>query len=115
RQYRHGEAVIARHAVLVEFERLPPGGNVDHAIPLHSIAYRQDRVEVTVVKGIERAAADGNLQQSCHPERSEGPPATSELDSSPSPRLRMTRCCFTAAASFRINCGIPSPVTAETS
>ena len=59
-QYGHGEAVIAGRCIPISLEWLPPGGNVDDAIPTHPVANRKHWLEVTAVKGIERAAADGD-------------------------------------------------------
>src|SRR6185295_9926586 len=56
----HGESMEPGRGVAIRFERLAPGGDVEHAIPLQFLAGGKDRIEMSAMEGIERAADDAD-------------------------------------------------------
>src|SRR5216684_1587454 len=59
-QRGHGETVRSRRGIEMGLERLPPGRDVEHAIPLHGLAGGKHGIEMSAMEGVEGAAADAD-------------------------------------------------------
>src|SRR5437899_7639515 len=100
RQCCHREAVRSRRGIEMRFERLTPGGNVEHALPLQFLAGGEDGFKMPAMEWVEGAADDADSH------------IAGTAGSTTSSTTRFSR---TKRASLRTSSRTWSPVTAEIS